>query len=370
MNEPNAILLDHHEPVRRSAETGVASPTRGVNEGYPMLQMLRMLVGLSIFAGHWSEPYFGQMWPQGQIAIDIFFMIEGFLSMRFLSQPAVVGAGWRRVVGDRIAHVYPIYAMALIAGFCSFAPLALKHAEGWTIANWVGAFFSGLVLMPVFSPRVYGSVFPLNPPSWAIVLELFGFAFLAALRVQGSPGRLVVLWVGAMSACLALGALWHDPNAGWSAAHYWGGWPRMILSFCGGALLWHLHRRHGTRGPTLPPTYVLAGFVGMHLPAIRFIGWPLLAFGVPVLVWSGAACARPAWLETIAGYARRNALAIYLLGYPVMMIWRYADTAFTMRPSFAESPAGFALVLGSLLAASVTVMRLQNNTVRVAPARP
>ncbi|MFW7267976.1 acyltransferase family protein [Gluconacetobacter sp. Hr-1-5] len=331
-----------------------------------MLQMLRMLVGLSIFAGHWSEPYVGQLWPQGQIAIDIFFMIEGFIAMGYLARPAVAGTARWRIVASRIAHIYPIYALALVAGFCSFTPLALTHAQGWTIANWLAAFFSGLVLLPFFSTLVHGSVFPLNPPSWAIVLELFGFALLAYLRVQKSPGRLLALWIGAASTYLVLGAFWRDPNAGWATVHYWGGWPRMIMGFAGGALLWHLHSRYGARTAKIPPLGVLALFIGMHLPKIHLIGWPLLGLGVPLLVWSAASCARPAWLEAVAPFAERNTLALYLLGYPVMMLWRFADSIFTLRPAFAGSAAGFALVLGSLLAASVITMHLQKTLGRQA----
>ncbi|MBV1837109.1 acyltransferase family protein [Acetobacter estunensis] len=326
-----------------------------------MLQVLRMLVGLSIFSGHWAEPYVGQLWPQGQIAIDIFFMIEGFLAMGYLSQPAVVDAVRWQVIGRRIVHIYPIYAMALVIGFGSCAPFAFANADGWTVKSWIGALFSGFALLPFFSTLVHGSVFPLNPPSWAIVLELFGFALLVGLRVHDAPRRLFVLWIGAALTYLVLGAIWRDPNAGWSSTHYWGGWPRMTMGFAGGALLWHLYGRYGARAPKIHPVCVLVLFASMHLPKIHFIGWPLLVIGVPLLVWSAASCSQPVWLKAVAVFAERNTLAIYLLGYPIMMIWRFADTIFMASPAFAGSLTGFVLVLCSLLAASMTVAHLQKN---------
>ncbi|AQS85172.1 MAG: acyltransferase family protein [Acetobacter aceti] len=320
-----------------------------------MLQLLRMLVALSIFTGHWGEPYVGRLWPQGQIAIDIFFMIEGFLAMGSLSQPAVISMTRQQIIGSRLAHIYPVYAIALVASFCAFAPLALTNAEGWTVTNWIGAFISGLVLLPFFSTLVDGSVFPLNPPSWAIVLELFGFALLVCLRVHDTPRRLLALWIGAAFTYFTLSMMWRDLNAGWSSMHYWGGWPRMILSFSGGAWLRHLHGEHEVRTPKIHPVIVLALFVGMHLPKIHLIGAPLLGIGVPVLVWLGASCPRPVWLETVAAFSKRNTLALYLLGYPVMMVWRYVNTIFMVPPSFAGSLAGLALVLGSLLVASMVL---------------
>lgn len=342
----------------------IAADISLVNEkdrSYPMLQLLRMLVALSIFTGHWGEPYVGRLWPQGQIAIDIFFMIEGFLAMGFLSQPAVISMSKRQIIGSRLAHIYPVYAIALVVSFCSFAPQALANTGGWTITNWVGAFISGLALLPFFSTLVYGSVFPLNPPSWAIVLELFGFALLVCLRVHDAPRRLFVLWIGAAFIYFTLSMMWRDLNAGWASVHYWGGWPRMILSFAGGAWLRHLHGEYGARTPKIHPVIVLALFVGMHLPKIHLIGAPLLGVGVPVLVWLGASCPCPAWLETVAAFAKRNTLSIYLLGYPVMMIWRYANTIFMVPPSFAGSFAGLALVLGSLLVAGMVLTYTMKN---------
>ena len=53
--------------------------------------------------------------------------------------------------------------------------------------------------------------------------------------------------------------------------------------------------------------------------------------------------------------------SIYLLGYPVMMIWRYANTIFMVPPSFAASFAGLVLVLGSLLVAGIVLTYTMEN---------
>ena len=323
-------------------------------ERYPTLHLLRLLAAISIFTGHWSEPYVAQLWPQGQIAIDVFFMIEGFLSMRLLAEaPGRMAFG--RLVLDRLVQVYPTYVIGLVVGFCAFAPLAFGEEQGWTIASWLAAFFSGLLLMPTFSPLVHGSVFPLNPPTWAIVLELIGFVLFAATQRRHSSTALLSVWAGAVVMFAVLAVVWHDPNAGWSTTHYWGGLPRMIFSFFGGAILFPLHARADAVLPKLSPVWMCAAFFAMHLPTLHYVGWPLLGIGVPLLISFAASSRRPGWSLSAGAWAARNALIVYVLGYPVMMIWRAAFPG----AGLSVSPAGiglyFSLVFGSLLVASMAI---------------
>ena len=323
-------------------------------ERYPTMHLLRLLAAISIFTGHWSEPYITQLWPQGQIAIDVFFMIEGFLSMRLLAKSSgrtPVG----RLIRQRFVQVYPIYVIGLVAGFCAFAPLAFGEEQGWTAANWLAALFSGLLLVPTFSPLVHGSVFPLNPPTWAIVLELIGFVLLAAIQMRRSMAALLSVWAGAIVMFAVLAVVWHDPNPGWSTTHYWGGLPRMIFSFFGGAILFPFHARIGVWLPKLSPAWMCAAFIAMHLPTIRYIGWPLLGIGVPVLISFAASSHRPAWSLSAGAWAARNALIVYVLGYPIMMIWRTASSGAGLSVLPAGIGLDFILVFGSLLVAPMAI---------------
>ncbi len=326
---------------------------------YPALHLLRAMAAISIFSGHWSELYIPQLWPQGQIAIDVFFMIEGFLAMRLL----VEGHGRvpaRRQIVARFVQVYPIYAIALVIGFCAFAPQALANEEGWTIANWLAAFVAGLLLLPTFSTTlVHGSVFPLNPPSWAIVQELIGFVLLAATQSRRSA-PILLIWGGSVLLFILLAALWHDPNAGWGTLHFWGGFPRMIFALFGGALLFSVYARIEGAIPKLSPLWIAAGFVAMHLPTLRFVAWPLFAFAVPILITLTASSRQPDWSQIAGIWGARYALPIYILSYPITMVWREALPGYQLpTTSPPEIALDFFLVFGSLLIASIAIGRVQ-----------
>jgi peptidoglycan/LPS O-acetylase OafA/YrhL len=321
---------------------------------FPILHLLRLLAAICIFAGHWCEPFYPTAFPQGQLAIDMFFMVEGFLAVRLLSTAMRPGDSARAVVLARIGHVYPIYLVGLIAGFAACWGLLLSHAEGWTPALLWQFLAAGAVLLPVQTEMVHNSVFPLNPPSWAIILELFGFAALALVRRASPRFGALLLWLAGTVVLLALAARWHDPNMGWRGEHYWGGIPRMIFGFFGGALLFSLHARlpGALRGGALAALAICAGFVGMQFLRIWLIAWPLVGIVTPLLVLAAARFAVPAGLGRVADWAGHHALAAYLLGYPIMIGWRLAVPRIGMSQSFAASPIGFALVLATILLAA------------------
>jgi peptidoglycan/LPS O-acetylase OafA/YrhL len=320
---------------------------------FPVLHILRALAAICIFAGHWTEPFVTDAFPQGQLAIDMFFMIEGFLAAQLLSFEWN-GNGPGALALARLRHVYPIYLASLLAGFAAVGGYVLAGANGWTPALWTRALVAGVALLPIQTTIVHGSVYPLNPPSWAIVLELIGFgALLLACRRSPRLGAFFLWGIGAV-VLLGFVVLWHDPNMGWRSERYWGGWPRMAFGFFGGALLFALHSRwrDAPRLSWLIAPLICAGFVAMQFLRIRFIAWPLVGIVTPLLVLMAARIVPPAWLEHLGTWTGRRALAIYLFGYPIMIGWRIAGAGFHMSPAFLGSAAGFAMVLATILIAA------------------
>lgn len=320
---------------------------------FPVLHLLRLLAAICIFAGHWCEPYYPAAFPQGQLAIDMFFMVEGFLAARLLSVAARPGARVTGLMLARLGHVYPVYLAGLLAGLVASAGLLLTHAEGWT-PTLLGQFLlAGAGLLPAQTDMVHGSVYPLNPPSWAIILELFGFCALAFARRASPRFGPVLLWLVGTLVLLALAARWHDPNMGWRSEHYWGGLPRMAFGFFGGALLFALRgrMRWAARGGASAALLACALFVGMQFLRIHLIAWPLVGIVTPLLVLIAVDMPVPGWLGRIGDWAARHALAVYLLGYPIMIGWRLAPSRLEISPSFAANPAGFGIVLASILLA-------------------
>lgn len=302
---------------------------------FPTLQILRCLSGLGIFAAHWGEPYGATMVTQFQLTIDFFFFLEGFFAAQYLG---VSGQHFfsQQTPLSRFARIYPLYFLALTVG----AGSNLLAETPFSLANLFAVFTNGAIFHPTFSTLAHGAVFPLNPPSWAIVLEFWAFVVLWLVRKRLNAITLTVLWLLSVAAMLVFAVQWHDINMGWQTTHYWGGALRMMAGFSGGLLLARL-LPFFNRLPRPHPLSVVAVAILVHYLRIRFVALPLLLIGVPAIVLAGAISRRLPLFDSIGRLARRDAYGIYLTHYPVMTLCHIAVLALAIPPSSSGSAIGF-----------------------------
>lgn len=342
---------------------------RRPDEGHPdtTLHVLRLFVGLSIFSAHWSEPYFPlamPMMPQAQLAIDFFFVIEGYFSGRLLTTEGGSAGFWRSVL-QRFAHVYPLYLSGLLAGVATVVPLALAREEGWSSSFAFAAASLGAGLQPIFSDVAYGAVFPFNPPSWAIALELWGFTALWLARKQlTSLTTLAIILAIAAFLMLGLAILWRDPNMGWRTQDYWGGFARMAFGFICGAVMYKVLQIKDPLLPRVHAVLVWIAFIGVQFLRVRYVALPLVTFVVPGIVWLAATASNPKWLDAFGRQAGRHAYAAYLLHYPTMAACRAAELRMGIPEWFMGSPTGYLLVLAVVLAVAHLFTRLIDEPLR------
>lgn len=86
----------------------------------PVLNGVRGLAVLIVFVSHSSNIFFhGELagFGAGQLGVMLFFVLSGFLMAHlYLRTPADAGAQWRFVV-NRMARIYPMFAVVVLACF-------------------------------------------------------------------------------------------------------------------------------------------------------------------------------------------------------------------------------------------------------------
>ncbi len=291
------------------------------------LHGLRFLAAACILTSHWSEGLRNlteSFMPQNGICVDFFFAIEGYLTAAMLLR-AGPDAKLGPLLARQFIKVLPLFWLGLLIGLMFatvFAvPLVMPDRPQPSMPV-IGLYGSvNAVLVPVF-PSPKGLVFPLDPPSWAIVLEIYVFTLMCLVRRRlNLLSALVISIVGAaIYAVLALHL--HDANLGYKTEGYWGGWPRCLFGFFGGAGLFFLIRRYGQVLPRLNPLLIWAAFLGIQFISIHKISLPLALIGMPVLVWLGVVSSDPPWLAGIGKQAGRMAYALYLLPFPMLTAFR------------------------------------------------
>ncbi|GGE17939.1 hypothetical protein GCM10011390_41410 [Aureimonas endophytica] len=317
------------------------------------LMGLRALAPIMIFTSHWTEGLIDNPFYQQQLSIDLFFAVEGFLAASLLEREGQE-APLRRLVGQRVAKIYPLYLLGLLLSLGFAALFAAIGLPLWPADVLRGAVVWNSVLLPSFADPVF--VFPLNPPTWAIALEIYVFVLFCALRHRLNLPALVAITGLSAGLCLLLSVLARDPNMGFGPQSYWGGYPRCLFGFFVGVLLHRIVRRWRAVLPHLHPLLIWGAFLGILSLRVHAIGLPLLVTAVPLLVGLAALASEPAWLRRLGQWSGQRAYGLYLLSYPILVGFHGAVASLGLTPQGLGLLAYYLVVLATIvLAAHATV---------------
>jgi peptidoglycan/LPS O-acetylase OafA/YrhL len=236
----------------RLAQTQRPSAPRRTEE-VRSLNAIRGVAALAVAIYH-APVLFGvtQTFPHAYLAVDLFFVLSGFVMLHAYEQRILSGLSLRRFVQLRLARLYPLLAIVTVAGF---AILMAKHAAGRADVN--AQTFLALPLSLVLLPAPSGAsaahaAYPFVTQSWSIVWEiaLCGVFFVWAKSIRR--------WAIVVAAAFALGLAWvalsrGDIDGGWTTPTFWIGGLRAVIAFFAGLAV-----RQWTRRGALPRAVNLA----------------------------------------------------------------------------------------------------------------
>ena len=75
--------------------------------------LIRLLLAISVITAH-SNPFFGLTFIQGQMAVEVFFMISGFYMALILSEKYTKKSDYKLFISNRFLKIFPIYWIILI----------------------------------------------------------------------------------------------------------------------------------------------------------------------------------------------------------------------------------------------------------------
>jgi peptidoglycan/LPS O-acetylase OafA/YrhL len=139
----------------------------------------------------------------GELAVEIFFCLSGFLIYRSLQK----SPGWARFVSARILRIFPNLAFVLIATSAATFFWYRNYGHLWPHAEYVTGnllmFVQGVthVIPGAFADAVRPAV---NEPLWSLPYELWLYAVLALMFVLGGRRS----GMGIVVAALLLGIAW------------------------------------------------------------------------------------------------------------------------------------------------------------------
>lgn len=279
------------------------------------------------------------LWPQqmvgGYLAVDLFFMLSGYVMARTFEPAFATGLGPGQFLRARYARLWP--TMAIGSLLCLPFFLITYGAALLPVAT------ANLLLLPV---PMFGIAFLLNSPSWSIFFELLANWLHSAVLWRLTAARIAIL-VAAMAAVLALVAALSQQSleVGMRPEAFWAGLPRVLLGYGGGILMWRLWR---DSPPLAVPPWTGLAALPLYVAVNSLQGgtrWPVdllfVLVGGPLALAGALRCAVvPRWLAWLGA-----------ISFPLYAV-HFAAIAATLALGLGNFPAiVVALAAASALAA-------------------
>lgn len=286
------------------------------NRRMPLLDALRTVAAIGVMLHH-TPNLLGQplLFSRTYLFVDLFFLLSGFvltLSAEPKMRAGLSAAGFMRA---RIIRLWPIIAVASLAGAAVFA------TQG-NLGQVLGLLVLALCLIPVFGFDT--AIYPLNGPQWSLLWELIANLVHGLLLSKLGSRGLVIL--AATSGLLLIAAI---EFAGWNgfgpnADYWWLAPPRIAWSYILG--VW-MARRWAERRP-VP---IVEWRIALMLPLVALVTLPWLPLSLaagdmlavivvlPCLFWVAVATRPPR--DQKIGLERVGAISfpIYALHLPCIL---------------------------------------------------
>ncbi|ESY15965.1 MULTISPECIES: acyltransferase [unclassified Mesorhizobium] len=327
---------------------------------YLNLDAIRGVAAISVMLYHFS-PFLaaGKVLPSSYLAVDLFFLLSGFVIAHAYDRKIENGMGFGTFVAIRLIRLYPLYLAGTLLGFFY---LVVKNrlipAEYMPISEIGTMLTTGMFFIPLVSDA-YHTIFPLNPASWSLFFELIvNIAYVAVFFLLTKRVLSVLIAVSLVLlvvASIIAGTL----DFGMTGSTIISGLPRVCFSFFLGVLLCRSMTRYQSALGFLRRGWWVEGAIALTLIvfAIAPAGGARVAYDLacvvlvfPALVVVGTIATTAPRLSGLYGWLGRISYPIYIIHTPLLMIIAGAGKAAAIDP-FAHHPW-----FGIVMAVSVIVI--------------
>jgi peptidoglycan/LPS O-acetylase OafA/YrhL len=331
---------------------------------FQTLDALRGIAAVVVVVFH-NRVLFGWTPRHGYLAVDLFFMLSGFVLSHSYQGRLDAGLPTKTFLYARIVRLAPLYLLALTIGVFT---TVVEGAGGWLHFTWKQHLLYialGIFLLPShYSGQRGMPLFPYNYPSWTLFLELLMNIIHAAFFRRLRTGLLLCICAISAFSLLMIFLGWRNLDGGWD----WNtlftiGISRAVFSYTLGMLLYRgwSKRRRFIKVPA--PIVLLLAAAALVLPTPHPTAASLLLILVfiPAIIYLGAQVDPGNLLRRAFSSLGAASYAIYILQSPFFNFFHWVWPA-----SSTHVPWSGCLMVATLIAVSWAVDLLFDRPVRMA----
>jgi peptidoglycan/LPS O-acetylase OafA/YrhL len=319
---------------------------------FAVLDGMRGVAAIFVIVVHLPFEKAPQTFPGGYLAVDLFFLLSGFVIAHSYGERLRSGMTLREFMLQRLIRLYPLYLLGMVLALIAVQPeMGSRPSKTWS--NLIIDTVAGLFFLPTpihYSVRASGAF--LNYASWSLFYELIANILFALVVPHLTPRRLGII-IAAGAAMMAV-AVVHtstlDLGVVLTKSDLLGATGRVTFSFFGGVAiyrLWQSGRLHSLRVPSWLTFIALAIAISLprsgswHGAVALLCAWTIL----PALVFAGARATTGPKLLRVCTNLGAASYAFYILQAPIIDLLKYISIKFAGMPLSALGWLGAALVI-------------------------
>jgi peptidoglycan/LPS O-acetylase OafA/YrhL len=191
------------------------APTRP----YRTLDGLRGVAALIVVTRHAGDVFPGRLFPESFLAVDLFFLLSGFVIAHAYEARLMAGLGLRSFLKTRIIRLYPLYLLGLALGAVAYGMKAHTTGAPFDGVWLLQAGVIGVLMLPAVPPLPMGSS-ALDGPTWTLGPELAAnLLYAASLRRLGRRSLTLLIAAGGVG-LVACEFVYGSLDGGWSVERF------------------------------------------------------------------------------------------------------------------------------------------------------
>lgn len=306
---------------------------------YSTLDGLRGVAAIIVVARHAGQVFPGDPFPESFLAVDLFFLLSGFVIASAYEARLLAGEGIFSFLRTRMTRLYPLYALGLGLGAVGEALGALQQGRPPDLLHLAEAGAIGLLMLPAVPPLPMGSS-ALDGPTWTLLPELLvNLVYAKLVRRLSTRAVFAVVAAGAVGVVLSE-EVYGTLDGGWWPATFPLVAARLGFSFFLGVGFFRLRpeRRRApwaAWGALIVLAATLAIQPGERLHSLHEL---LLVLGVFPLVTWWAVGREPGPLGArVFGWLGLSSYAVYVIHQPLGVIAGVLLAPFGVQASWATA---------------------------------
>jgi peptidoglycan/LPS O-acetylase OafA/YrhL len=301
--------------------SAVESQAPGSKQHFAVLDGLRGVAAIAVVLFHSYKH--GGIVPNGPLAVDLFFMLSGFVIAYSYDERLRSGMSRSDFVARRIIRLYPM----VLAGALGGIVLALVHnlmspGSGYPLPDLAASGGLSLLVLPYLGSGIDEKAFSFNPPLWSLFFELLAnFAYVIFAKRMTNTVLAVIIVLGVVGVGLG-GAL-----GGGGKGDILLGVPRVASGFFGGVLLfrlWRAGRLPKAAGNFWLLSAALLAIFAIPLPIGGWLYAPCFVVFLAVIIL--AANAKASASKKLCQWLGEASYPLYLLHWLTLYIFAFAGT--------------------------------------------